>query len=62
MSNIAPTYHDMRTKLILLLLQKKSASESIGILLDARGEQTLGHAQCNEQFNKFKSGVCDVKN
>uniref|UniRef100_A0A6M2DL09 Putative transposase n=1 Tax=Xenopsylla cheopis TaxID=163159 RepID=A0A6M2DL09_XENCH len=62
MWGFVPTNHDLRTQLILLYHLNKNASEAHRILVEAYGELALGRTQCNEWFNKFKSGNFNVRN
>lgn len=61
MSNFVPTNYHLRTSLLFCYHLKKNASESHRMLVEAYGEHALGRTQCNEWFNKFKSGDFDVR-
>lgn len=62
MSDFVPTNYDLRTSLLFCYRLKKNASESHRMLVEAYGEHAFGRTQCNEWFNKFKSGDFDVRN
>lgn len=62
MSNFVPENSHLREALIFCYHLKKNASKSHRTLVDAYGEHALGHDQCNEWFNKFKSGDFNVRN
>lgn len=62
MSNFVPENSHLREALIFCFHLKKNASESHRMLVEAYGEHALGRTQCNEWFNKFKSGDFDVIN
>ena len=57
-----PENSHLREALIFCFHLKKNASEAHRMLVEAYGEHALGRTQCNEWFNKFKSGDFDVRN
>lgn len=62
MSNFAPTSHNMRTQLLLLIHLNKWALELHCMLVKAYDEYVFGRAQRNEWFNNCKSGNLDASN
>ena len=62
MSKYVPSNNDLRGALIFCFHLGKSAIESHRTLVEAYGDHALGQTQCNEWFNKFKSGNFDVRN
>ncbi|GFV62319.1 mariner Mos1 transposase [Trichonephila clavipes] len=62
MSNFMNSDHDLWTALIFCYHLKNNAAESLQMLVEAYGDNTLSRAQCYMWFEKFQNGDFDVRN